>query len=111
MPAKRRDQALQTLRLASRWRLPADQWDEVAEVLARLLDALRTGDLAAFGEAAANLMFLGPNRNVSDVDGPVGEPAPPKIRERLNTLIHILSEPSLDLASPPGGHADPETRR
>jgi hypothetical protein len=103
VPMDDREQALPTLRMALRWRLPADRWGEVAGMLSHLLGALRAGDTTAFREAAGDLVFLAPSRQVTDVDGLVTEPAPPKIHERLNSLIHTLTEPPADVAAPAAG--------
>jgi len=100
-----------TLGIAQYWQLPADRWDEVARVLDRLDRAVRTPDTGAFDEAANDLLILGPTRRVDDVGGPVSQPAPPKIRERLNTLIHTLTETPAGITVPPERPADPPGRR
>ncbi|OHV31193.1 CATRA system-associated protein [Pseudofrankia saprophytica] len=106
VPADNREQALLTLSLARRWRLSAEQWDEVNKTLTELWKALRAGNPAAFAEAADDLLFFGPPREVTDVDGTVVEPAPGKIQERLNTLIHTLTDPSASLAPSDSRHPD-----
>jgi hypothetical protein len=103
VPPDARAQALRTLHMASRWRLATDRWSAVDDTLIRLQDALRTPDLAAFREASDDLFFLDPIREFTEVGGDVAEPAPPKIRERLNTLIHALTSPPPDLAPPEAG--------
>lgn len=95
-----------TLRMAPRWRLPRQQWDDLAGLLSLLEAALDAGDSTTFGRAVDDLIVLAPTRNVSNVDGPVVAPPPEKIRERLNTLVHTLSEPLLEVATEPARQPD-----
>jgi hypothetical protein len=90
-----RASALTSLRLALFWTMARERWDDVGRLVELMSAALAGGDAAAFRRAAGDLLAAGPKRVTGVGDTPT-EPAPPKIRERMNDLIHTLDTPPED---------------
>jgi hypothetical protein len=87
-----RQDALDVLGDCVLWHLPARRWDEIEQVVREVERALARGDAAAFRRASADLGLLGPVRGAS-AEGPPPEPAPERLRERVDQLITSLLGP------------------
>jgi hypothetical protein len=91
--AQLQDDAVNVLQDALLWELSPARWDGIAAVL-QALEALEAdlgqGDVDALTEAVAQLELAGPVR-ITRIGAPPVEPPPPKVRERINQLIHRLS--------------------
>ncbi len=92
--AAARGEALDALQAASGWRLAEAGWVSVAPILDAMLAALEGGNLDALQAATADLERLKPERIVKIGTEPA-EP-PPRVRERLNRLVHALGGASQD---------------
>lgn len=90
LPPEIRDSALTVLRDATLWRLSPARWELLADLLDVAVAAHGAGDSAGLDAATARLEAAGPVR-ITRIGAPLGEPAPPAVRERLNHLIHALS--------------------
>jgi hypothetical protein len=89
-----RDDALSVLRDVREWCLPPARWAEVADVVDGLGTSLDLADpeqLAALNEATITLELAGPLR-ITKIDKSA-VPAPDRVRERVNQLIHELAAP------------------
>jgi len=86
-----REDALDVLRDAVRWRLTARRWVGVAEVVAGLEAAVRAGDTDAVRARVYELELSGPVRATGIHEDPVG-PAPETIRPVLNSLVRELEQ-------------------
>lgn len=87
--------ALTTVRLLSRWRLPARDWPEVEAALVRLSHAAQDGDARGLARALRDIEDRGPTRLARISSAPSADPtvsdgrAPPRIiLDLVNTLIH-----------------------
>ncbi|MBO3747407.1 hypothetical protein J5X84_15120 [Streptosporangiaceae bacterium NEAU-GS5] len=93
MAPRLRDEAVATLRQATAWRLPPARWDKAAAILEALSIALGAGDAAEFQSAIIELELAGPTRITRIGAAPEDlEPIPPPMHERLNHLIHQLTD-------------------
>lgn len=89
-PALRED-ALDVVRDAVRWRLTARRWAGVAEVVAGLDAAMRAGDADAVWARVYELELAGPVRATGIHEDPV-IPAPDPVRPVLDALVRALEE-------------------
>lgn len=96
-----REEAVWTLSQVLRWELSATRWDRLGAMLDALGDAVAEAEPDAIAAATADLELAGPMR-ITPISAPGAEPRepPPRIRERVNELIHLLR----------GGAGDPEPR-
>lgn len=85
------DISLGILRELLEWRLAPDRWQAVEAVVGRLAAARAAGDETAFRRAAGELALSGPGR-VTRIGTVPAIPAPPRVRERVNHLIHSLTD-------------------
>ena len=83
-----RADALDILADAGQWRLAAQRWQVIEEILGVMDAALAAGDTAAFTAAAADLELVGPLRIIPIGPPPVGPT--PKSRDLLNKLVYSL---------------------
>ena len=86
-----REEALDVLRDALRWRLTARRWTGVEEVVAGLAAALRAGDVGVLRRRVHELELSGPVRATGIDEDPVVEP-PDAVRPVLNALVRALEE-------------------
>jgi len=82
--------ALSVLRDVLEWRLSDVRWEGIAGSVEALTAGLSTGDLAAAREAVIQLELAGPVR-ITRIGARPTEPAPPRVRERINQLVFQLS--------------------
>jgi hypothetical protein len=87
--AEARAQALEVVQDALQWRLAAERWRAMEQVLITLEAALRAGDSGAVAAATADLELAGPLR-VTRIGATPMVPALPPVRDRLNRLVHTL---------------------
>lgn len=83
------EDALDVLRNALEWQLPAHRWADVDRAVQAMVKALAQGDETAFLQAEGELELAGPVRAVS-AENPPPEPVSMPIRERINELVHTL---------------------
>lgn len=86
---KQREDTLDVLREALRWRLTTTRWAAVEVAVETVTSALRAGDVATLRAAVYDLQAAGPVRATGFGDTPVVEPPEP-VREEINELIHTL---------------------
>ncbi|MGH3937836.1 MAG: CATRA system-associated protein [Pseudonocardiaceae bacterium] len=84
-----RKDALDVLRDARVWRLTGGRWRAVGQALEAMAGALVADDSAAFQAAVCQLELAGPVRAVR-VEDVSTLPAPHRVRERINELVHTL---------------------
>ena len=91
--AEIRAEALDALLDAFRWKLAAERWQEIFQVLAGMASALEGNDVTALAEATADLELAGPLRII-----PIGVASgpPPEVRDLLNRLVHALGGVTAD---------------
>jgi CATRA-Associated Small Protein len=92
--AQIRDEALSVLRDVLEWSLTPARWEDVAGTLDGLgtgLDLADPGQLGALAEATIALELAGPVR-ITKIDKSA-VPAPEGVRDRVNQLIHELTQP------------------
>ncbi|MFE2523935.1 CATRA system-associated protein [Streptomyces sp. NPDC059382] len=91
------DPALDILTDARQWRLSADGWTAVEQALEQFATALGHNDTGARQRALATILLSGPSRVLRAGAADPGLPPPPRIRERINHLVHVLStDPDAD---------------
>ncbi|MFG2962181.1 CATRA system-associated protein [Streptomyces sp. NPDC048288] len=90
-----RDEALAVLFCVSRWRLPAQVWNDVATAVGNLASALASGDVDAAEAAVVDLEMLSDDR-AGGIGEPSDEPAPPQVRDISVYLIHSLGGDTQD---------------
>lgn len=76
------------------WRATADEWTYLAGLVDVAAAALAGRDWAAFGKAVGELEKASPLRATrlgSQPEKPV-EPAPRRVRERINHMVHELQD-------------------
>jgi hypothetical protein len=108
--ARARDDALRALRDAREWVLTQAEWSGIAAILNGLglglgretgrLDLAEPKWRAAVEDATVRLELAEPRR-IEAVDR-AAEPAPPEVRERINTLIEALSATGEEDGKPGG---------
>jgi hypothetical protein len=98
--------ALAVLRELLRWELAPARWEEVGNTVEILAAAAEAGDVAAVEQATVNLEMSGPVR-ITRIGSTPRVPPPPRVRERVNHLIHALTAPA-DV--PPPGDLRDENR-
>ena len=82
--------ALSVLHDVLEWQLSGTRWEGIAGSVEALAASLSTGDLAAAREAVIQLELAGPVR-ITRIGALPTEPAPPRVRERVNHLVFQLS--------------------
>lgn len=89
-------EALEILGHLLTWHLPPERWTQAEQVIDEVATAMASADLAAFDRATADLELLGPVRIVRIGESPGNQlTAPPDpLRDRVNRLIHALSQPT-----------------
>ncbi|MFJ7983787.1 CATRA system-associated protein [Streptomyces sp. NPDC096351] len=94
------------------WRLSPEGWEAVGRALDELAAAGGSPDTPAGQRAFAALLAAGPGRVLRAGAGAAapGLPAPPRIRERVNHLVHQLATSAPDSAAP-GATARPAAGR
>jgi hypothetical protein len=86
------------------WQLERQRWERVDQIVESMTAALAAGDMGAFRGALVGLEVAGPPRAI-----PIGSiplsllPAPRRVRERVNRLIHSL-DPAASAAASPDDH-------
>ncbi|HEX4815979.1 MAG TPA: CATRA system-associated protein [Nonomuraea sp.] len=88
--------AVELLREALTWKLPAPDWPDVAAAVGRLEGS---GDVPG---DLGHLELAGPMRIVTRYGDPPVTPMPEDLRERVNELIHTLSAPDVEDADGAG---------
>ncbi|MFC8849198.1 MULTISPECIES: CATRA system-associated protein [unclassified Micromonospora] len=78
------------LREAQGWRLTEGKWQEVGRLIADLEKALADGDNAALRRVLDTLEVAGEVR-ITRIGASMPQPVPPRLRDRLNRLVHELS--------------------
>lgn len=86
-----RQDALDVLRNALTWELPAQRWESVGRAVVELADALAADDEEAIGEAVLNLEQSGPVRGPRSMEG---ASAPSEVRSRIVPLVDHLERSS-----------------
>ena len=77
------------------WQTTEAEWVEIAELLAVVVAAVASGDLAALRTATVGLEALSPERITRlGEKRPVRTPPPEPVRERVNRLVHELDDKS-----------------
>jgi|HubBroStandDraft_5_1064220.scaffolds.fasta_scaffold246073_2 hypothetical protein len=66
------------------------RWEGVAGILEALAAEVAAGDLSNLAEATIQLELAGPVR-LTRIGAMPTEPPPPRVRERINQLVHSLS--------------------
>jgi CATRA-associated small protein len=66
------------------------RWEGIAGILEALAAEVAVSDLSNLGEATIQLELAGPVR-ITRIGALPTEPPPPRVRERINQLIHTLS--------------------
>lgn len=84
-----REDALDVLQDALVWRLTGGRWRAVEQALEAIAGALAAGDSTVFRAAVCDLELAGPVRAVRVEDAST-LPAPQRVRERINELVHTL---------------------
>lgn len=86
---------LETLRLVTRWTMPAAEWERVDDLLGAMERTHAAGDRHAFDQAHDSLVGIGllQARRFGAEEEPGARPVPPPTRERRNTLVHRLEFP------------------
>lgn len=82
--------AVQVLEDLQLWELAPARWEGIAGILEALATEVAAGDLGNLAEATAQLELAGPVR-ITRIGAVPTEPPPPRVRERINQLIHSLS--------------------
>lgn len=72
------------------WELTAARWEGVAGILEAVAAEVAADDLSNLAEATIQLELAGPVR-ITRIGAMPTEPPPPRVRERINQLIHRLS--------------------
>ena len=91
--AEIRAEALDALSDALRWKLADERWQDIERVLARMADALDSGDVTALAESTAYLELAGPLR-IMPIGAATGPP--PQVRAVLNKLVYTLGGVTAD---------------
>lgn len=86
-----RDDALNILRDILEWKLSKVRWETVAVLLDTM--AADPADLDAVSAVTTKLEMAGPVR-ITRIGATPTEPPPPKVLERVNTLVDKLSRQS-----------------
>jgi hypothetical protein len=66
------------------------RWEGIAGILEALATEVAASDLSNLTEATIQLELAGPVR-ITRIGATPTEPPPPRVRERINQLIHSLS--------------------
>jgi hypothetical protein len=85
-----KDDAVNVLQDALLWELSPSRWEGITAILQALETDLADEDVEALAEVVAQLELAGPVR-ITSIGAPPVAPPPPKVRERINHLIHRLS--------------------
>lgn len=85
-----KDDAANVLQDALSWELSPARWEGISAILQALESDLAEQDIDAIADAVAQLELAGPVR-LTSIGAPPVTPPPPKVRERINQLIHQLS--------------------
>jgi hypothetical protein len=72
------------------WELSPARWEGIAGILDALAAEVADSDLSNLAEATIQLELAGPVR-LTRIGATPTEPPPPRVRERINQLIHRLS--------------------
>jgi hypothetical protein len=83
-------ETVDVLRQVADWELAPPRWERVSVLLDAVQAALSSGDAEALAAALIDLEMAGPVRIVRIGSAQPSAP-PPKIRERVNQLIHSLT--------------------
>jgi len=83
--------ALDVLTDVLQWRLPAARWTRVTEIVQSIDRALSAGDPAALEAATIDLELAGPTRIIR-IGAPPQVPAPRPVRDRVNSMVHSLTD-------------------
>jgi CATRA-Associated Small Protein len=83
--------ALDVLTDVLQWRLPQARWTRVTEIVQSIDKALSAGDPIALEAATVDLELAGPVR-ITRVGATPQVPAPQPVRERVNRLVHSLTD-------------------
>jgi len=75
--------------------LSSARWEGIAGILEALATEVAGGDLSNLTEATIQLELAGPVR-MTRIGALPTEPPPPRVRERINQLIHSLSGKDLN---------------
>ncbi|MFE2609771.1 CATRA system-associated protein [Streptomyces mirabilis] len=108
-----RAEALDVLREALHWRLAAGRWPEVDRLTEAMGRAISAGDGAAVRQSTHALEGAGPRRAVR-AEQAAALTAQAPLRERINTLIHLLDDSRTSAVEAPdvpdhaGGRTEPE---
>ncbi|WP_144082587.1 CATRA system-associated protein [Micromonospora sp. DH13] len=81
------------LREAQGWRLTDGKWQEVGRLVEDVEKALAGGDDAALRRVIDTLEVAGEVR-ITRIGASTPQPVPPRLRDRLNRLVHQLSPSS-----------------
>jgi CATRA-Associated Small Protein len=106
-PVELRRHARNVLQDVLRWRLTADRWADISDILDDLEAGLRLsgpGQLAALTEAAVALELSAPPR-LTPVDKLAADSAPDSVRDRVNVLVHALTPPAAPATDETSGAA------
>lgn len=91
-------EAIDVLRDVLVWELAPPRWHEVERIVESIEAALAAADVDALREVTADLELVGPVR-IPRIGATPQVPAPDRVRERTNHLIHSLGATSS--ATPP----------
>lgn len=83
-------ETVDVLRQVAEWQLAPPRWDRVSVLLDAMQAALNSGDAEALDAALTDLEMAGPVRIVR-IGSTQPVAPPPRIRERVNQLIHSLT--------------------
>ncbi|WP_257039705.1 CATRA system-associated protein [Streptomyces sp. OV198] len=94
------------------WAASPARWDDVSDTLDSLTAALQEGELERFQDSLGRLEVYAPRHGPRRI-GRQTELAPEPVRERVDTLIHLLSQRTPDArptGAPTGQTPEPRTR-
>jgi hypothetical protein len=96
------DDALDVLQDLSSWELAPHRWEQVARILERIAAAAATHDGEDLRGAVADLELSGPVRALR-IGGAGASGIPEPVLDRLNTLVHTLSQERPTGSAPEAG--------
>jgi hypothetical protein len=82
-------EALDVLGDLLEWQLAPQRWERVEQIVVAMAEALAAGDADGLREATAELELAGPVR-VTRIGATPLVPAPERVRDRANHLVHSL---------------------
>jgi hypothetical protein len=98
--AEARADALDVLNDLLEWRLAPQRWERVEQIVDSLVEAIAAGDGDALREATAELELAGPVR-ITRIGSTPLLPAPERVRDRANHLVHSLGSASREPSAGP----------